>query len=87
MPVLIIVQIFKKWERGVQIPAPGWLGSGLRVGAVRIVAAAGVLIEFGGLWRMQGAAWWRDFVRGGLFGGVLPLQIVDDRLNDRGWSF
>lgn len=87
MPFLIIVQNFKKWERGVKIPSPGRFGSGLRERAVRIIAAAGVLIEFGGLRRMQRAAGWRDFVRSGLYGGVVSLQIVDDRLNDRGWSF
>jgi hypothetical protein len=43
--------------------------SGLRIGTVRVIAAAGVLIELGGLGRgglrwMQGTARWRDFVRG-----------------------
>jgi hypothetical protein len=38
--------------------------SGLRIGTVRVITAAGVLIEFSGLGRMEWAAWWRDFVRG-----------------------
>lgn len=36
--------------------------SGLRIGTVGVIAAACVLIEFGGLGRMEWAAWWRDFV-------------------------
>jgi hypothetical protein len=66
--VFIIVQIFK--ERGERHAKRGSVRSrldqidysGLGVGAVRVVAAAGVLVEFSGLGRMQGAAWWSDFV-------------------------
>jgi hypothetical protein len=53
----IIIQILK--ERGERHAR---LASGLRVGPVGIIAAARVLVEFGGLRRMQWAAWWRDLV-------------------------
>jgi hypothetical protein len=50
---------------------------------VRVVTAAAILIEFGGLGRMNGADR-RDVVLR-RFGFVGFLQIIDDRLNNR-WS-
>ena len=52
---------------------------GLGIGAVRVIAAAGILIERGGL---RWTAGWRVLVLGGEMCGWLAFQIVDDRLND-----
>ena len=44
-----------------------------------VIATPRVLIQFGGLWRMNGAGWGRVLVRLGL---VLSLEFVDHGLHD-----
>jgi len=51
---------------------------------IRVVAAAGILVQLGGLGWVDGADRRGLFISSGQLGLVPLLQVVDDRLND-GW--